>query len=238
MEYGRRAVEYADRSGDGFTREVARSNQANAQHQAGRPEAADKLFREAERLQQERQPKYPLLYALQGYRYCDLLLSQGQAAEAQRRGQQTLKWSTPRGLLLDIALDHLTLGRTALALGDLSEAAERLTQAVDGLRASGNTDDVPRSLLARAELHRRQGHFERDRRDLREVEKIARRGEMRLHLTDFHLESARLALRRVRPRRRPRAPRQSPPTRHRNRLPPPRPRSRRNRRPTRQGLIG
>ena len=142
MEYGRRAVEYADRSGDGFTREVARSNQANAQHQAGRPEAADKLFREAERLQQKRQPKYPLLYALQGYRYCDLLLSQGQAAEAQRRGQQTLKWSTPRGLLLDIALDHLTLGRTALALGDLSEAAERLTQTVDGLRASGNTDDV------------------------------------------------------------------------------------------------
>ena len=32
------------------------------------------------------------------------------------------------------------------------------------------------------------------RRDLRETEKIARRGEMRLHLTDFHLESARLAL--------------------------------------------
>ena len=90
VEYGRRAVEYADRSGEGFMREVARTNQANAEHRAGRPEATEKLFREAERLQQERQPEYPLLYALQGYRFCDLVLAQGQPAEAQRRATQTL----------------------------------------------------------------------------------------------------------------------------------------------------
>jgi hypothetical protein len=32
-------------------------------------------FREAEAMQQERQPQYPLLYSLQGYRYCELLLA-------------------------------------------------------------------------------------------------------------------------------------------------------------------
>ena len=194
MEYGRRAVEYAERSGDWEQRMVQRTTQADAEHQAGRPEAAEKLFREAERLQQEHQPQYPLLYALQGYRYCDLLLAQGQAAEAQRRGRKFFEWRLPSDSLLDIALDHLTLGRAALALGDLTEAAQHLDEAVDGLRAAGHQNYVPYGPLARANLHRRQGHFNLARRDLHEVEKIARRGEMRLFLTDFQIESARLAL--------------------------------------------
>ena len=194
VEYGLRAVEYANRNGEWGQRMMQRTAHADAEHQAGCPEAAEKLFREAERLQQEHQPEYPLLYSLQGYQYCDLLLAQGQPAEAQRRGEQTLKWSSPRGLLLDIALDRLTLGRAAMALGDLPEAAARLNQAVDGLRAASQQDYILRGLLARPEFHRSQGHFDRARRDLREVEKIARRGEIRLHLTDFHLESARLAL--------------------------------------------
>ncbi len=196
VEYGRRAVEYADRSGDEFLREAMRTTQADAEHQAGRLESAEELFREAERLQQERQSEYPLLYSLQGYRYCDLLLAQGQAAEARRRAKQTLEWDQlgGQGSLLDIALDQLTLGRAALALGEVARAAECLREAVDAFRAGGRQDHLPRGLLARAELHRSQGDFERAHRDLREVEKIARRGEMRLFLTDYHLESARLAL--------------------------------------------
>ena len=194
VEYARRAVEYADRSGDWGERVMRLPAQADAEHQAGRLKAAEKLFREAEGLQEKRQPEYPLLYSLQGYRYCDLLLAQGQAAEAQLRGRKFFEWRVPEEPLLDIALDHLTLGRAALALGDLSEAAERLQQAVNRLREAGQQYFIPGGLLARTELHRRQGNFERARRDLREVEKIARRGEMRLFLTDFHLESARLAL--------------------------------------------
>ena len=125
-----------------------------------------------------------------------LLLAQGQAAEARRRAKQTLEWDQlgGQGSLLDIALDQLTLGRAALALGEVARAAECLREAVDAFRAGGRQDHLPRGLLARAELHRSQGDFERAHRDLREVEKIARRGEMRLFLTDYHLESARLAL--------------------------------------------
>ena len=195
VQYGRRAVGYADRNGDRFLRMVNRTTQADAEHQAGRRKAAEKLFREAERLQQERQPQYRFLYSLWGYRYCDLLLAQGQPAEARRRATQTLEWVRAAGLdLLSMALDQLTLGRAALALGDLPEAAERLDEAINHLRVAGHQEFVARGLLARAELHRRQGAFNRARRDLREVEKIARRGGMRLFLTDFHLESARLAL--------------------------------------------
>ena len=196
VEYGRRAVEYADRSGEWDAQMNGRAAQAEAEDQAGRRKGAEELFREAERLQKDSQPDYPLLYSLRGYHYCDLLLAQGQPAEAQRRATQTLQWALRggQGSLLDIGLDHLTLGRANLALGDLTEAAQRFNQAVDGLRAAGQQQYLPLGLLARAEFHRRQGHFNRARRDLREVEKIARRGEMRLHLTDFHLESARLAL--------------------------------------------
>ena len=154
------------------------------------------MLREAERLQQQHQPQYRVLYSVQGYHFCDLLLAQGHVAEAQRRATQTLEWyaQSQELWLLDIALDHVTLGRAALALGDVPEAAKQLDEAVDGLRASGEQIWVTRGLLARAEFHRRQGEFDLAGRDLREVEKIARRGEMRLFLTDFHLESARLAL--------------------------------------------
>ena len=194
VEYGRRAVEYADRSGDAFERMGLRTTHADAEHQAGRPKAAETLFLGAERMQQERQPEFTLLYSLQGYRYCDMLLAQGQPVEAQRRATRTLEWARSHLGLLPIALDHLTLGQAALALGDFPEAVQHLDEAVDGLRDAGTQHHMPRSLLARAEFHRRQRDFDRARRDLHEAEKIARRGEMRLFLTDFHLESARLAV--------------------------------------------
>ena len=205
--FARRAVAYADQSGDGFQREGKRGTLADAEHQAGSPDEPGGLFGEAERLQQERQPYYPLLYSLRGFRYCDLLLAQGKHAEAWRRATQTLGWvqRSGQGSLLDIALDHLTLGRATLAAAlaagdaDFGEAEEHLDAAVDGLRASGNMDDVPRGLLARAELSRHQPNFRRAERDLREVEKIARRGEMRLYQTDCHLEWARLHLARNEP---------------------------------------
>ncbi len=205
LEFAQRGVEYADRSGDGFMRMYSRTMLADAEHQTGRPDEAAKLFAEAEGLQRERQPEYPLLYSLQGHQFCDLLLAQGKHAEAHRRATQTLDWSTPQELLLDIGLDHLTLGRAALAAAlatvdtDFSEAEEHLDAAVDGLRAAGTQHRVPRGLLARAELSRHQRNFPRAERDLREAEKIARRGEMRLFQTDCHLEWARLHLARNEP---------------------------------------
>ena len=70
-----------------------RTTLADALHQAGDVEQAGAAFREAEAMQAERQPEFPLLYSLQGYRYCDLLLGGGQYAEVQRRASQTLEWA-------------------------------------------------------------------------------------------------------------------------------------------------
>ena len=72
------------------------------------------------------------------------------------------------------------------------EGLHWLEQAVAGLRAAGDQTDLPRGLLARAELYRHTRDFARARQDLQEVFDIADGSGMRLHLTDYHLEMARL----------------------------------------------
>jgi tetratricopeptide (TPR) repeat protein len=170
------------------------SNWADALHQAGEAARAQALFEEAEALQAKRRPHEPWLYSLWGYRYCDLLLSQGRAAEVRERAAYALGLAEDYGDLLSIALDHLSLGRATLALGEHGEAKAELDQAVAGLRQAGTIHHIPRGLLARAALFRETGDFPAARRDLEEAMRIARRSEMRLFECDAHLEYARLAL--------------------------------------------
>jgi tetratricopeptide (TPR) repeat protein len=202
VETAQQSVELADRSGDAFTRMANRTVLADALHQAGRLEEAAAAFAAAEAMQKKRQPAYPLLYSVQGFEYCDLLLSQGLHETVLARAAQTLEWMTndPNTPVLTIALEHLSLGRAHLMAAqangrsDFSQATYHLDRAVDGLRQAGTQDYLPRGLLARAALHRHTGAFERAQRDLEEARSIAERGGMRLYLADVQLESARLAL--------------------------------------------
>ena len=82
----RRSVEHADRSGDAFQRMVMRTTLADALHQRGETAQARAGFVEAESMQAQRQPQYPLLYSLQGFRYCDLLLAGAERAAWGGRG--------------------------------------------------------------------------------------------------------------------------------------------------------
>jgi len=78
-------VAFADRSGDEFQRMAFRATLADALHQAGRRADALDLFREAEQMQANRQPQYPLLYSLSGFRCCDLLLADAERAAWENR---------------------------------------------------------------------------------------------------------------------------------------------------------
>ena len=237
------SVIFADRSGDSFWRLVSRTTLADALHQAGRRADAQERFREAEAMQAEHQPQYPLLYSQSGFQYCDLLLSGVERAawrcgagfqavtdhrqeagatpmgmlnhgqdvratliarcrEVEQRAAKTLKWAEEfaGAPLLDIAHNHLTLGRAAFYRAVLEEPAvpnpqsaiEQLTAAVDGLRRAGTMDHLPRGLLSRAWLRFLEGDADASRRDLDDAWQIAERGPMRLFMADVHLHRARL----------------------------------------------
>ncbi|AQR63999.1 hypothetical protein BXU06_02180 [Aquaspirillum sp. LM1] len=208
-----RAVDYADRSGDAFFRMVSRTTLADAHHQQGEQEAAHRGFAEAEAMQAEGQPEYPLLYSLQGFRYGELLLAEAERAawgepaaaegreactQVARRAAQTLAWAEIHLGLLDIALAQLILARCALYADLLhgrppgQDAQLHTETAVASLRQAGQQQYLPLGLLTRAWLH----HCLNDRpgaeADLAEAQRIAERGGMKLHLVDIALTRARL----------------------------------------------
>jgi tetratricopeptide (TPR) repeat protein len=80
---GRRAIEFADRSGDAKWPCLASCTAADALHQAGERDKARASFAEAERMQAEMQPEFPLLYSVAGFRYADLLLAPAERAAWQ-----------------------------------------------------------------------------------------------------------------------------------------------------------
>ena len=142
MRDGEQSVIYADRSGDADRRVVERAGYAHALHWAGRREEAEARFREAEQMQAQVQPAYPLLYSVQGFHYCDLLLSAverkaGKAEEGlnenedlalciaiAQRVAQALEWAErSNASLFSIALDHLMMGRAALYAAILESRA-------------------------------------------------------------------------------------------------------------------
>jgi tetratricopeptide (TPR) repeat protein len=203
------SVTLADRACDPDSRLVNRTTQADALHAAGEREKALRLFAEAEWRQRKSQPGHPFLISLRGYQYCDLLFSLGRAAEARDRAGQNLDKMGRRYLILGAALDTLTLGRShhALALQSLGNGASpqtrrddaraalaKLDPAVEGVRAVGSNEFIPRGLIARAAFRRALGDWGRAARDLDEAEEIAEPGPMRLFLCDCALERARLAL--------------------------------------------
>jgi len=135
----KQAVAYADLSGNAFLCTALRTTVADSLHQAGQFTEALALFREAETMQMEREPRAPFLYAGQGFQYCDLLLHQSERTawncvigrpagrqggdvsgdksacrETIDRASQTLVVAERGKWLPAIAQDQLTLGRAFL----------------------------------------------------------------------------------------------------------------------------
>ncbi len=120
--------------------------------------------------------------------------------EVERRATTTLKWAIDGGWpLLTIALDHLTLARVGLIRAILSHPLPQpmlglphVAAAVNGLRDSGQLDDLPKGLLTAALYHFVRGDAASARTALEQAQEIAERGPMPLDLADIHLHRARL----------------------------------------------
>ena len=145
LQAAAQAVDYADRSAEGFLQMVNRTTHADALHQAGQENQALRLFREAEAMQAKDQPSYPLLYSVPGFRYAELLLARAERAawlaclqpagdrpaifdevlaSVEQRATQTLQWAKYyKTSLLTIALNLLTLNRSTLYTAVLQASA-------------------------------------------------------------------------------------------------------------------
>jgi len=160
LHAGQEAVAYADRSEDAFWQTVTRTIQADALHQAGRWEEARGLFEDAEARQAGDQPGYPRLYSVQGFQYCDLLLSGAERVSAAGARPGTAETAAVldacqevEGRAEEMLKEDLTLAATAV----LDVALDRLTLARVGLyRAllpAGPGEGLPRSLPPAAWEH-------------------------------------------------------------------------------------
>jgi SEFIR domain len=224
VAHARQSMIHADQSGDTFLQMLRRTSAADALHQFSQGGEAGALFAEAERMQQENQQHFDLLYSLRGFQYCDWLLApaeqsawrhwldlppsssqsqiSGGLAEVERRATTTLKWAIGQeASLLDIALNHLTLAHAGLVRA-IQEAKSPYPQptihlphvaaAVNGLRAAGQMDHLPRGLLTAALYHFMRGESALAEKQLAEAQQLAERGPMPLFLADIHLTRARL----------------------------------------------
>lgn len=200
IEYGRQSVAYADRRGSAFHRQVGRSTLADALHQAGQLDEAAHAFADAEAIERLRRPEEPILSSMQGYAYCDLLLTLNAFEDAKTRGHRMLEYATRENALLAAALSRLVLGRALLSRACAegrtvpSEAATHLRSAVQGLRDAGAEFRLPVGLLAHAEELRIRGDCDAARRQVVEALEIAQRGGMKRYEIDCRIELARSAL--------------------------------------------
>jgi hypothetical protein len=212
---GKQAVMFADRSKDSFLQILIRTTLASALHQANRRREAHHLFEDAETRQAVEQHKYPQLYSVWGFRYCDLLLTDAERSAWQsclfvpitsstaacdtaiERAQQWIRWRAPNDSLLDDALIHLTLARAtfykACGAPTLPQVTyNHIAAANENLRAAGIMDQLLNGLLTRAWIRFLSGDEPSCREDLDEAWEIAERGPMPLFQADILLYSARL----------------------------------------------
>jgi tetratricopeptide (TPR) repeat protein len=181
-----------------FERMSNRTTLADAFHQGGEYLAAAFQFEEAEKIKQNYEPEYPLLTSIEGYRYCNFLLSDSNDSEATTkvlfRSNEWLKWRVDSDSQLDVGFENLSAGKLKQKLGAFNDSLIYLNSAFNNLSSAGVRHHLPRVLLARAATYRLMGNIKLAYEDLEAVNEIAGRSDLRLHLVDYHLESARLAL--------------------------------------------
>jgi hypothetical protein len=217
----RQSITHADQSGDASLRMGFRTTAADALHQSGQWAEAGTHFAKAEAMWAKAFVNTALMSSLSGFRYCHWLLAFAERAAWQHFLDQTILNSTSEISdcladverrasryfakkwtwygLLDIALDHLTLARVGLfrtiLANPLPQPALDLSHvaaAVNGLRAAGQIDDLPRGLLTASLYRFVRGERDLARKYLAEAHQIAERGPMPLFLADIHLHRARM----------------------------------------------
>jgi tetratricopeptide (TPR) repeat protein len=196
--YAQEAINQADCMNNLFHQQVSRSTLADAMHQSGEFDKANQMFEAAEAIEMIRRPARPLLSSMQGYAYCDLLISQGRIGHVEQHAKQTLEWALDDKALLAAALDFLTLGRIHSSIEsqrftpDFTQATGELEASIEYVWRAGAEFRLPCMLLAKAALFRFQKKFPEALMQVEDAMLTSANHEMRLQEADCHLECARI----------------------------------------------
>ena len=188
------SVDYADLAADGALSISSRTQLANVLHLAGESLNSLSVFREAEELKESEEKYIQRFYSLSGFYYCEQLLDMGRDQEVEDKFEKWDQWEYQSSSLLSEPIKHLIFGRINQRRKKTELAFNFLNKSVEGFYKSNRQDYVAYGLLARASIGIQTGSYKSAYKDLIEIHEIAKPSGMRLHLTDYHLEMARLIL--------------------------------------------
>jgi tetratricopeptide (TPR) repeat protein len=184
-----------------FLRWVNLTKLADVSHNCGLIDESRAFFEQAEALLKTEHPDW-YIFGVAGYRYLDLLLTEGKFDEVEKRASWLLQWvldnptdasATP----LTIALANLALGQATLlrkSPDSLKTGLSKVDTAVEYFRQADRQDFLVPALLIRADVRSEDG--DRDAYvDFDDAERLYTRGAMQLAAVDGHIVAARMALR-------------------------------------------
>jgi tetratricopeptide (TPR) repeat protein len=239
--FARKAIEAADKGANSalgdtegrWQRVRRRATLANVLHHRGQFEISYKLFDEAEKYLCMNQNTLgvschfngcqAMLYSVQGFRYCDLLLTLAEAIsedwlklsdiswyshgrsvkdvldDVRKRVELTFSISQHAKWHFDLALDELTLGRLELmehvycGKPDTGSAESHLNEAVAGLEQAETMDLLPKALIVRSVLKRETRRHDEAENDLNEAERLSAKMPLYKPLIEKELSLLRAA---------------------------------------------
>ena len=181
-----------------FSKVLALCAKAEVSHQRGFISHAFENFQEATKLQANRGDNRPKkLVSLHGFQFCQVLLDMGLHDEVLKQSQVMIEIANLHGDYRDGILGSVCAGLAYLGhpAGSKIEAEKYLDYAVNTFRQLGEYKELwSYGFLGRAKLYCYTKKFAQAHTDLQEVYEIAQPSGMRLHLTDYHLEMARLLI--------------------------------------------
>jgi hypothetical protein len=115
-------------------------------------------------------PVYTRLYAFRGFRYCELLLDQGESNEVVQRASEWVVAEEAREVsAFSRGLTRIMLCKAMLKNRDGFDFARAMGHADSGLaliKEAAQSQHDPRALILRADVHRHAGRFEEAAMDL------------------------------------------------------------------------
>ncbi len=124
------------------------------------------------------------LYSFRGVQWATLLIRMGQTERSQVLTMANLRICERNHWQEDIARCHRLLGILATLAGDFTDATQHLDQSESVFRRAHQIKDLPATLLARADLERRQSEWDRALATVEAALRLAAPRKMLLNHTD------------------------------------------------------